>query len=113
MYWTWNVCFDFLYNFEKFLIVRRIKRDIVPNVIRSSCKWLVFLVRFEWNLNFLDNYPKKMSNVQFHENPSSVRRVVLYGQRDGHAGKWTNRQKWRGKRSLFAIFRKRLKLSDN
>ena len=38
------MCFDFLYNFETFLIVRRIQRDIVINVKTSLCKIPVILV---------------------------------------------------------------------
>jgi len=37
-YWTQNVCLDLSYNFESFLILRRIQRDIITDVHRSSCK---------------------------------------------------------------------------
>ena len=35
-----KMCYDFLCNFfsETFLIPRRIQRDVIPNVHRSSCK---------------------------------------------------------------------------
>jgi len=64
-------------------------------------------------LEFSRQLFEKISNVKFHENLSSVSRVVVCGQRDGHEGRWTNRQKWRSKRPLFAIFRKRLKRFGN
>ena len=33
-----NACFDFLYNFETFLILRRTERDTMINLQRSTCK---------------------------------------------------------------------------
>jgi hypothetical protein len=49
----------------------------------SSCKVPVILVRPEWNLNLLDTYSEKYSNIKFHTNPSHGSPVVPYGQRDG------------------------------
>jgi hypothetical protein len=43
---------------ETFLIPRRIGRDIIINVHRSSCKVAVIPVGFHWNLNFLDRFSK-------------------------------------------------------
>ena len=39
---------------EIFLILRRLQRDVIINVYRSSCK----VVRFKWNLNFLKRISK-------------------------------------------------------
>ena len=41
---------------ETFLILRRIRRAIITNVHRYSHKVPVTLVRFEWNLNFLNRF---------------------------------------------------------
>ena len=40
------MCFNFLYNFETFLNLRIILRDIIINLLRSSCNILVILIRF-------------------------------------------------------------------
>ena len=40
--------------YKIFLILRRIQRDIT-----SSCKGTVIIVRYYWNLNFLDRFSKK------------------------------------------------------
>ena len=48
IYWTQNVCFDFLYIFclKKILILRRIQRDIIINVRWPSCTVKLTVVRF-------------------------------------------------------------------
>jgi len=69
-----NVCFDILYNFETFLILRRTERDMVMNVCWFSCKVTLILVRFQWTLNFLSRFLKN-SHIKFHENPSSGSQV--------------------------------------
>jgi hypothetical protein len=47
--------------------LRRIQQDSVINVRRSPCKVSIILVRFWWNLNFLNIFSKKYSNIKFHE----------------------------------------------
>ena len=49
----YKMCFDFLYNFEPLLILRKTERDIIKNVLLSECKIPFILVRFLLNLNFL------------------------------------------------------------
>ena len=67
---------------EKFLILRRIDRDI-KNLYRSSYKVTVIRVQFELNLKFLGRFSKKYSNIKFHKNPSSGSRVVPCRRTDG------------------------------
>ena len=50
---------------ETFLILRRIQRDIVISVYWSSCKFPIIIVRFEWNLNFLDRFSKNIQILNF------------------------------------------------
>jgi hypothetical protein len=44
---------------EIFLIIKRIRRDIVINVKSLHVKYLLFLADFSSNLNFLDKFSKK------------------------------------------------------
>jgi hypothetical protein len=41
---------------ELFLIVRRIEWDVIININWASCKLLVILVRFKWNLTYLNKF---------------------------------------------------------
>jgi hypothetical protein len=65
-----------------FLILRRIRRNIVINVKTSLCKVPVILVRFYLNLTFLDRFFEKI--IRFNENPFRGSRGVLFGRTDGH-----------------------------
>jgi hypothetical protein len=79
---------------ETFLILRRSERDMIKYVCWVWCKLPFILVRFYWNLNFLDRFSKKHTNIKCHENPCSGSRVVPCGQAE--------RQTWR---SLIVAFR--------
>jgi predicted transcriptional regulator len=47
-------------------------------VHRSSCKIPKILVRFSWNLNFLERFSNKIPTYKFHETRSVWKRVVLW-----------------------------------
>jgi hypothetical protein len=56
--WFW---FSLQLLSQTFLILKRTEGDMIKNVYRSSCKLPFILVRFQWNLNFLD---KLSTNIQ-------------------------------------------------
>jgi hypothetical protein len=64
-YWIYNVCFDFFPHVfsEIFLILRRIQRDTVTHVHRTSCKGPVILHRFQSNFYSLDRLSKNTRKV--------------------------------------------------
>jgi hypothetical protein len=75
-----------------FFTLRRIDRDIIKNVPTSSCKVTVTLIRFLWNLNFLDRFSKKKnSNITCHENLSSWSRDSPWTRADTQADGQTDR----------------------
>jgi hypothetical protein len=69
-YWTQKSVFWFsLKRFsETFLILRRNERD-TKNVCWSSCKVPFILVRFQWNLKFLDKVSKNPQVLNFMKIP--------------------------------------------
>ena len=67
---------------EIFLIVTRIRRDIITHVRNSPCKVPVVLVRFLMTVEFSRQIFEKFSNIKFHENTSRGSRVVLYRERE-------------------------------
>jgi len=50
---------------DKFLILRRIQRDIITNVLKFPRKTPAIPVAFQWNFNFLDKFSKntQISNL--------------------------------------------------
>jgi hypothetical protein len=68
---------------ETFLTLRRIQRDIITTAHRLPCKISVILVRYYWNLNFVENIFKKSARIEFNENPSSGSQAVTCGRTDG------------------------------
>jgi len=53
----------FVLNFAQllskiFVILKKTERDMSRNVSMSSCKHVAIVVRFQWNLNFLNRFSK-------------------------------------------------------
>ena len=61
---------------QAFLVLTRIKRDVIMNAHRSSCKVPSILTRFSSNLNYRVRFSKKYSNIKSYGNPSSGSRGV-------------------------------------
>jgi hypothetical protein len=82
-----EIRFDILYKFlyETFHILRRIQRGAVLKLHRSSCKVPVILVRFQWNLNFLNIFAKnaQISNP-IETRPVGAELLHVHGQTDQH-----------------------------
>jgi hypothetical protein len=76
---------------ETFLIVRRIQRDILVNILRSSCKLPVILVRFLMKFEFSRQIFEKYLNIKFPENPSSESRDIPCGRTDTQTDRPTDR----------------------
>ena len=72
-------------NFETFLILRRIQGDTTINTHRSSCKVSVILVRFGWNLHFLDTFSKSIQIPNLMKiRPAGAELFYVDGGTDGH-----------------------------
>jgi hypothetical protein len=56
-----KMCVLFLFTnlFETFPLLRRIRRNLIKTVHRSSCKVAVILIRFYSNLNFVERFCEK------------------------------------------------------
>ena len=66
--------------YVSFVIVTRTEQD--ANVLKSLCKVMVILFRFQWILNFLDRFSKKKTNYQLLWKPIQWIRVFPCGQTD-------------------------------
>ena len=66
---------------EIFLIIRKIKRDVIVNIQKASRKVPAIIFRSDWKSNFLCFF-EKYSNIEFHENPSSESRIIPFGARE-------------------------------
>jgi len=64
--------------FETYPILKRIEQDMIKNVCWYSCKVPVILVKFQWNLNFLNRVSKNAHISNFISSCGS--RVVPCGQ---------------------------------
>jgi len=76
--------------FETFLILRRIERDIIINVLRPSHTVPIILVRFKQNLNYLHKFLKGIKIPNFMK-------ICSVGAGSFHAYRRTDRQTERRK----------------
>jgi hypothetical protein len=80
---TGNICSDFPYKSlsEKFCSKKRIHRNIIIHVHKSSCKVSYILAKMWSKYNFWQILEKSRT-TKSHENPSIGSRVVPYGWTD-------------------------------
>jgi len=102
--------FSLQFSSKTFLILRKIQRDIITEIHRSSRKVVATLVRFNETWNFSTDF-RKISKYQISRNPSTLSQVVTYGQTDLRTDERTDVTK------LVVVFRKSAnapkKLCDN
>jgi hypothetical protein len=82
--------FIFSTNFvsEKFIILRRIEREIIKNVHWSLCEVLVILVRFQLNFYFLGRFSKNTQISNFMKIlPVGTKLLRAYRRTDGQTDK--------------------------
>ena len=87
-YWTWTVCFDFLYSFVRNIFHSkkkwvRCEGECLLDFMYSTLYYCPVLMRLEFTLRIFE----KCSSIKFRENPSSGSRFVSFWR--------TDRQTWR------------------
>ena len=85
-YWTLILFWISLKLLSEKSLILRIMRDII-NVHRSWRNVSVFLVTLQWDFNFSRQIFEKLSDIKFHENPSSGNQAVPCGRRDRQTGR--------------------------
>ena len=65
-YWTQNVCLDLSTSLSEIIFIPRTsEQGMIKTVYRSSCKVPIGLVRFQWNMYFLDRFSKNTKISKF------------------------------------------------
>jgi hypothetical protein len=84
-YWTYNVCFYFLYTFffETLLILSIIERDMIKNIFLVFMSATSYPCQIFTKLEFSCQIFLKCSNIKFSKNLFSGSRVVPCGETDG------------------------------